>query len=149
MSGMNINDEIGGYSFGRIVDTPFQVAEVIIQTGPLIAKNVRKEGVQPGTDTFDYWWSRRMTGLLQDNLIWMANLGATYVLGRYPEPNDSYLKRLAEWSAKSEARYIAVGMLYPMVSLITGIGAVFPDNRFGRKWREWIGTPGQLRIRGV
>lgn len=149
MSGINVNSEVGGYALGAIADTPFAFVEKVLQTGWLVKRNINAIGIQPGTDTEDFWWSKRITGYLQDNVLWASNLLLAWALSRYPNPEDSYLRRSVLWSCATPTRYVLIRSLVPALSVTIGFTAVFPDHPYSKFWRSLSGMSGDLTLSGV
>jgi hypothetical protein len=147
--GLIVNSEVGGYAYGAIVDAPFGIFERVIQTGVLGARNVAQLGVYPNSDTFDFWWSKRVTGYSQDNLIWAFNLLAGWYLSVYPTKDDSYLRRWAAMCGKNKPLWLSVRLTVAAVPILIGYSAIWPDDPVSVWWRGLTRMPSAFVIQGV
>ena len=128
---------------------PSYVAERLIQTGPLGKRNVDQLGVYPGTDTFDFWWSKRVTNYSQENLVWAAMLMFNWAAAIYPTKNDSYLRRWAVYCGRNRRTWLAVRLLGASVPIAIGYAAIWPDDEFSKRWRSLTTMPAGFVIKGV
>jgi len=149
VSGFNVTKAAGGDVYGAVLHAPFGAFETIMQLGPLARWNVKRDGVEEGTDTFDFWWSNKKTGIFQDNLIWMANLLLEYGLSRYPTPETSPLYRLAKASSKHRSVFVGTRIAHFSVDLLAGYAIAYPNDRVSGKVRALLTMPYELRFTGV
>jgi len=148
-SGFNVNSEIGNIALGKISVSPFEIAEMLIKLGPLAKRNIDQIGIQPTTDTEEFWWSNEVTGYSQDNVIWAANLMAGWVMSVFPDKENSYMRRWTLWAAATPQRYLLVRSLPSMMYISQGFTSVFPDHPYAKFWRGLTGMSADLTLSGV